>query len=192
LLPPKSKPQERPVLEPDKFDAIVEIIDNQCRQFELTPTVFQGMSEEALRDVMLSSLNGVFGGTADGEAFRVLGKTDIRLRISQGEVFIAELKVWSGPASLAEVVGQLLDRLTWRDAYGVVVVFSKNQDFGAVLVSIAATLPTLPGAAAPSFRKEGANIFVTRFALPSDASKQVEVHVRAYNLHTARPSGRTS
>ena len=60
LLPPKSKPQERPVLERDKFDAIVEIIDNQCRQFELTPTVFQGMSEEALRDVMLSSLNGVF------------------------------------------------------------------------------------------------------------------------------------
>jgi hypothetical protein len=132
LLPPKSKPQERPVLERDKFDGIVDIIDNQCRQFERTPTAFQGMSEEALRDVMLSSLNGVFEGAADGEAFRVLGKTDIHLRISRGEVFIAELKVWSGPASLAEVVGQLLERLTWRDAYGVAVIFSKNSDFGAV------------------------------------------------------------
>jgi len=101
LLPPKSKPQEDPVLERDKFVGIVEIIDNQCRQFELTPTAFQGMSEEVLRDVMLSSLNGVFAGAAGGEAFRVLGKTDIYLRITQGEVFIAELKVWSGPASLA-------------------------------------------------------------------------------------------
>ena len=85
-----------------------------------------------------------------------------------------------------------MDRLTGRDAYGVVVVFSKNQDFGAVLASIAATLPALPGAVAPSFRKEGANVFVTRFTLPSDASTQVEVHVRAYNLYTARSSGRTA
>jgi hypothetical protein len=150
------------------------------------------MPEEALRDVMLTSLNTVFEGAAGGEQFRVLGKTDIHLRISRGEVFIAELKVWAGPASLAEVVGQLLERLTWRDAYGVVVVFSKNQDFGAVLASIAATLPTLPGVVAPSFRTESANVFVTRFTLPSDASTQVEVHVRAYNLYTARSSGRTA
>jgi hypothetical protein len=192
LLPPKTKPQERPVLDRDKFEAIVEIVDNQCRQFELTPTVFQGMPEEALRDVMLSSLNIVFEGGAGGEVFRVLGKTDIHLRISRGEVFIAELKVWAGPASLAEVVGQLLERLTWRDAYGVVIIFSKNVDFGAVLAGIAATLPALPGAVAPSFRKEGANVFVTRFVLPTDASTQVEVHVRAYSLYTARSSGRTS
>ena len=86
----------------------------------------------------------------------------------------------------------MLDRLTWRDAYGVVIIFSKNVDFGAVLASIAATLPTLPGALAPSFRKEGANVFVTRFVLPTDASTQVEVHVRAYNLYTARSSGRTA
>jgi len=192
LLPPKSKPQERPVLDRDNFDTVVEIIDNQCRQFERTPTVFQGMPEEALRDVMLSSLNSVFEGAADGEVFRVLGKTDIHLRISRGDAFIAELKVWAGPASLAEVVGQLLDRLTWRDAHGVVIILSKNVDFSGVLASICAMLPTLPGASAPSFRKEGANVFVARFALPSDAAKQVEVHVRAYNLYTARPSGRTA
>src|SRR5207253_7346764 len=94
VVPPRSKPQERPILERDKFDAIVEIIDNQCRQFELTPTAFQGLTEEALRDVVLSSLNAVFEGAAGGELFRVLGKTDIHLRISRGEVFIAELKVW--------------------------------------------------------------------------------------------------
>jgi hypothetical protein len=142
------------------------------------------MPEEALRDVMLSSLNIVFEGGAGGEVFRVLGKTDIHLPITRGEVCIAELKIWDGPASLAQVVGQLLDRLTWRDAYGVVILFSKNADFGAVLASIAANLPKLPGAVAPSFRKEAANVFVARFTLPTDASTQVEVH--------GRSSGRTA
>jgi len=76
LVPPTPKEQRRPVLEREKFNAIVDLIDNQCRQFELTPTVFQGMLEEALRDIILSSLNAVFEGAAAGEVFRGLGKTD--------------------------------------------------------------------------------------------------------------------
>jgi hypothetical protein len=192
VLPPTAKAQQVPVLGREKFEAVVGIIDNQCRQFELTPSVFQSMPEEALRDVMLSSLNAVFEGAAGGELFRVLGKADIHLRISRGEVFIAELKIWAGPASLREVVGQLLDRLTWRDAHGVVIILSKNSDFGAVLASIEATLPTLPRVIPESFHRDGANIFATRFTLPSDVSTQVEVHVRAYNLFTPRTSARTS
>lgn len=192
LVPPTPKEQRRPVLEREKFNAIVELIDNQCRQFERTPTVFQGMSEEALRDIILSSLNAVFEGAAAGEVFQGLGKTDVHLRISQGEVFIAENKIWDGPSSLDEVVAQLLERLTWRDAFGVAIVISRNADFSAVLKSIEATLPQLPGAMPGSFRRPGENVFVARFSLPSDRSKQVEVHVRAYNLYTPRPSGRTS
>ena len=49
---------------------------------------------------------------------------------------------------------------------------------GQILFTVVATL--------------GLALFVTRFTLPSDASTQVEVHVRAYNLYTARPSGRTA
>ncbi len=192
LVPPTPKEQQRPVLEREKFNAIVDLIDNQCRQFERTPTAFQGMREEALRDIILSSLNAVFEGAAVGEAFQGLGKTDVHLWISQGEVFIAEIKIWGGPATLAEVVSQLLERLTWRDAFGVAVVISRNADFGAALEGIEAALPQLPGAVPGSFRRLGENVFAARFSLPSDRSKQVEVHVRAYNLYTPRPCGRTS
>jgi hypothetical protein len=166
LVPPTPKEQRRPVLEREKFNAIVDLIDNQCRQFELTPTVFQGMPEEALRDIILSTLNAVFEGAAAGEVFRGLGKTDIHLRISKGEVFVSEAKIWSGPASLAEVVNQLLERLTWRDSFGVGIVLSKNADFGAVLRGIEAALPNLPNVVKGSFSKRGENIFGARFSLP--------------------------
>jgi hypothetical protein len=192
VVPPTPKPQKRFALERDKLNAIIELIDSQCRQFERTPSAFQLLSEEGLRDVILSSLNAVFEGAAVGEAFQGLGKVDVHLRISEGEVFVSEVKVWSGPESLAEVVGQLLDRLTWRDAYGVAIVFSKNADFGRVLESIQAALPTLPGAVKGSFIKEGANAFVAGFSLPSDGLRHVEIHVRAYNLYTPRPSRRIS
>jgi hypothetical protein len=192
LVPPTPREQRRPVLERDKFDGIVELIDNQCRQFERTPTSFQDMGEERLRDVMLGSLNAVFEGAAGGEVFQGLGKTDIHLRITQGEVFIAEIKIWDGPKSLAEVVQQLLERLTWRDAFGVAIVISKNADFGAVLRSIEATLPGLQGVGAGSVRKTSSNTYIGRFSLPSDSSTQVEIHVRAYNLFTSRPAGRAA
>lgn len=190
VVPPTPKRQERPVLESDKFRAILEVVDNQCRQFERTPGAFQALPEESLRDVILSSLNAVFQGAAVGEAFQGLGRADIHLRISQGEVFITEIKFWAGPASLGEVTGQLLERLTWREAYGVAIILSKNADFGHVLPSVAETIPTLPRFQKNTFRKVAENHFVSRFTLPSDESKQVEVHFCLYNLYTPRKAGR--
>lgn len=112
VLPPTSRPPTRPVLEPDKFAAILELLDNSGRQFERTPQSFHQLSEEGLRDIILGSLNAVFEGAAAGETFQGLGKVDIHLRISQGEIFVAELKFWDGPESLRVVVRQLLSRLT--------------------------------------------------------------------------------
>jgi len=192
VVPPQSRGKQRPVLERDKFNSIMELIDNQCRAFERTPTVYQAMSEEALRDIILGALNAVFAGAATGEAFSVLGKTDIHLQISRGELFIAEAKVWSGPASLAEVVAQLLDRLTWRDGFGVAILFSQNADFGEVLKTVEKHLPGLTRAVPGTMTKAGVNHYVMRFVLPSDASTHVEIHVVAYNLFTPRPSGRIS
>jgi hypothetical protein len=100
VLPPPSRAPTRLVLEEDKFDAILELLDNSGRQFERTPQAFQQLSEEGLRDVVLGSLNTVFEGAAGGETFHGDGKTDIHLRISKGEVFVAELKFWTGPESL--------------------------------------------------------------------------------------------
>lgn len=67
--------------------------------------------------------------------------------LAEGEVFVAELKFWDGPASLAEAVQQVRERLTWRDAFGVAILLARNADFGAVLHSVSESLSTLPGVA---------------------------------------------
>jgi hypothetical protein len=190
VLPPPSRPPTRPVLEEDKFRAILELLDNSGRQFERTPQAFQQLTEEGLRDIILGSLNTVFEGAAGGETFQGDGKTDIHLRISKGEVFIAELKFWSGPESLREVIGQLRGRLTWRDAYGVAIVLSTNAGFSDVLSSVRDALSTCEGFAAGTLLQRAANHFVARFSILSDTARQATLHVLVYNLHVADPGGR--
>ncbi len=185
VMPPESKRQERPVLELAKFAAILELIDNQCRQFERTPQAFNQLAEEGLRDVILSSLNAVFEGAAGGETFQGIGKVDIHLRIAQGEVFVSEVKFWDGATSLREVIKQLRGRLTWRDGYGVALVLSRNVGFMEVLGAVRDAVPSGDGYVAGSLRERAANHFVARFTIPSDQARQAEVHVLAYNIHVA-------
>jgi hypothetical protein len=190
-LPPASKPPTRPVLEQDKFNSILELLDNGCRQFERTPQAFQQLTEEGLRDVLLGSLNTVFEGAAGGETFQGVGKVDIHLRISQGEVFVAELKFWDGPESLRTVVGQLRGRLTWRDGYGVALVLSRNAGFAEVLRAVQDTIATTEGFAAGSMQTRSANHFVARFSIPSDVARQANVHVLVFNLFVPEAGKRT-
>jgi len=102
------------------------------------------------------------------------------------------LKFWTGPGSLREVALQLLERLTWRDAYGVAIVLSKNADFGAVRAALAEGIPGLERFVPSSLRKIAEHHFVARFVLPSDSSRMVEVHVVTYNLHAARKTPRSA
>lgn len=190
VLPPASKPPTRPVLEPAKFAAILELLDNSGRQFERTPQSFQQLSEEGLRDIVLGSLNAVFEGAAGGETFQGIGKVDIHLRISQGEVFIAELKFWNGPESLRDVIGQLRGRLTWRDSYGVAVALSRNAGFTDVLQTVRETIPTTDGFVAGTLRERAANQFVARFSIPSDDARQASIHVLVYNLYVVEAGRR--
>lgn len=190
VLPPASKPPTRPVLEQDKFNAILEMLNNGCRQFERTPQAFQQLTEEGLRDVLLTSLNTVFEGAAGGETFQGVGKVDIHLRITQGEVFIAELKFWDGPESLRFVIEQLRGRLTWRDSYGVALVLSKNAGFDDVLRAVRDTISTTDGFASGSLQTRNANHFVARFAIPSDTARQANIHVLVFNLFVAEPGKR--
>lgn len=191
VLPPVSRPPTRPVLEPDKFAAILELLDNGCRQFERTPQAFQPLAEEGLRDVILGNLNAVFEGAAGGETFQGIGKVDIHLRISQGEVFVAEVKFWDGPESLRHVIGQLRGRLTWRDSYGVALVLSRNAGFSEVLRAVRETIGSVEGFAAGSLQERAANHFLTRFTIPSDDARQANIHVLIYNLFVPDPGRRT-
>jgi len=191
VMPPASKPPTRPVLDAQRFTAILDLIDNQGRQFERTPQSFQQLAEEGLRDIILASLNAVFEGAAGGETFRGIGKVDIHLRISQGEVFVAEVKFWDGPKSLREVVGQLRHRLTWRDSYGVAVLLSRNAKFSDVLEATRATISSVEGFVEGSLRSKADNQFLARFTIPTDEARHASVHVLVYNLYTPEPGRRT-
>ena len=190
IMPPATQRQERPVLATDKFAGILELIDNQCRGFERTPQAYAPLSEEGLRDIILGSLNAVFEGAAGGETFQGIGKVDIHLRITQGEVFIAEVKFWGGPKTLDETVTQLLGRLTWRDSYGVAIMLSRNGGFTEVLTEIAQRLPQVEGFVQGTLRKVTENRFAARFSIPSDPKRQVEVVILAYNLYVQQPGKR--
>ena len=155
LMPATRKAEEVQVLDAERFGAIMELLESQCQQFERTPQAFSELQEEGLRDIVLSSLNAVFEGAAGGETFRGNGKVDIHLQIAQGEVFICEIKFWRGPGSLDEVVAQLMGRLTWRDSYGVGVVFSLNAGFTEVLAAVQQRLPSLQGCLPESFASVG-------------------------------------
>lgn len=131
------------------------------------------------------NLNAVFEGAAGGETFQGIGKVDIHLRISQGEVFIAELKFWTGPESMREVIGQLRGRLTWRDSYGVALVLSRNAGFTDVLRAVQETIGIVDGFVGSSLKVRSPNHFVARFTIPSDDARQATIHVLAYNLFVA-------
>jgi hypothetical protein len=174
---------------PRNFQDVLRLIDNQCRDFEKRPTVFQKMGEEDLRDNILSALNGPFAGAASGETFCGLGKKDIHLQVGEF-VFSGECKFWTGPGTIEELATQLSERLTWRESHGLAVVFSKNQDFTAVCESAKDAISKLPSCIGP-VREVAANHFVVALTLASDASRTAECHVVLYNLYTQRPSGRS-
>lgn len=96
IMPPRPTQPEEIRLKEAQFKATLRLINHTCLAFERTPTTFLKLEEEDLRDIILSSLNGVFEGDAHGEAFSKLGKTDIYLKVSKGGVFIAECKFWQG------------------------------------------------------------------------------------------------
>jgi hypothetical protein len=96
------------------YEHILAIIRHEGRTFETTPATYKGMDEYDLRNILLAHLNGHYKGNATGETFRGMGKTDIRIEFENRAAFIAECKIWRGPAELVDALDQILGYLTWR------------------------------------------------------------------------------
>lgn len=126
--------QSRPAapFQPEAFleDAIYEDVLARIVAFgnlvERLPRSVGVMDEEGLRDHLLLVLNGNYEGQVAGEVFNREGKTDILLRSGDRNVFIAECKVWNGPAKFGPAVNQLLNYLVWRDGKAALVLFIKT------------------------------------------------------------------
>jgi hypothetical protein len=181
IVKPSAKAPVKLELPRDKFYAILDLISSSCAQFERTPSTFAKLDEEELRNVILSNLNSCYEIEALGEAFSKRGKTDIYLRVQEGGAFVAECKNWAGAKTIDEAVGQILSYLTWRDSYGVVILFSKRKGFSKVLETAGTHILQLPSYS-KAFRKIDESHFSGSFALAEDEHKLVELHFVIYNL----------
>ncbi|MFL0278159.1 hypothetical protein [Mycobacterium sp. SMC-19] len=116
-----------PVLDEAIYLDILGVVENWARSLERTCTPpIRALGEEALRDLLLGTLNGYWQGGAGGELFNGHGKTDILIREGGRNAFIAECKVWSGASRATAALDQLLSYLVWRDTKAALIVFIKR------------------------------------------------------------------
>jgi hypothetical protein len=162
---------------------IIYVLDNQGRQIERTPKSFLQSGEEDLRNTLLVGLNTVFEGRATGETFMATGKTDIYLNINKGNILVFECKFWGGKKLHCATIDQLLSYLTWRNNYGVVVVFSRIGSFTRVL-NESKDIIKQHSSYRNGFRELSTSHFVSQHRLPADELKNVELHHLFYNLFT--------
>lgn len=182
LRKPRAQSKQIPRLNPDIFGTILEVIEGQALTFERTPQTIAKLDEDDIRNLILSTLNGTLNLGALGEAFSKQGKTDIYMVVPEGGIFIAECKIWQGQHVINEALNQILGYLTWRDAYGVVLLFSRNKGFSGVLNSIPAAIKEFT-----SLRGEVLAIdkhhWSAKHILPEDEQQTVEIHYLVYNVY---------
>lgn len=182
---PKVKYEPQLVLEREQLEAILGVIQNGCLSFEQTPSTFAKLPEEELRNVILGNLNGVIEGKATGETFNKRGKTDIYLVLDEGGIFVAECKFWSGAKAYSETIDQLFGYLTWRETYGTIVVFSRNQSLTSVIEAAqeAALNHNSCLSRKDDMQTPSNSHFITQHAHPDNNKKRVEVHHLFFNLY---------
>ncbi len=138
-----------PVVTAEEYERILEIVRGMAQVLERSPKTFAGMDEEAVRTHFLIQLNGQYQGGATGETFNFEGKTDILVRDSGRNVFIAECKFWHGQKHLIETIEQILGYTSWRDTKTAILLFNRTKDLSKVLAQISPMV-----AAHPNFVRE--------------------------------------
>ena len=169
-------------MKPERFKTILSIIDKHASSFERTLGTAGKLGEEDLRNLLLATLNGSLNLDATGETFSNRGKTDIRLEVPDGGLFIAECKIWDGPSVVGEAFEQILGYLTWQDAYGLVLLFSRNKKFSRVLEAVPGAISLLPSLRV-SITSAGNRYWYTDHFLPGDENLTANIHCLVYDVH---------
>ena len=129
-----------PALVDAHYSQILESLQNMSEAIERSPTTYAGLSENDIRNILLVSLNDSYRGTVTAETFSKGGKADIFVTENGKCIFIAECKIWKGPASLTGAIDQLLGYTTWRNTKTAVLLFNKNKGITEVLEKIVPTV----------------------------------------------------
>jgi len=183
VVRPTPKLPEEYTLEESILLDILNYVDYQCKTFEKTPSSYKQLGEEQLRDIILSALNGIFEGDATGETFVKKGKTDIHLKIEKGEILIFECKNWGGEKIYLKTIDQLIGYVTWRQNYGVIIMFNKKKNFSKILDQIPATIQK-HSCYKGRYKKISGTHFVSEHSLPEDAGKIIKIHHLIYNIYS--------
>ena len=169
------------ILDRDDFIKFIGYIDRYMRSCERTPIPFYKLEEEHIRDLMLPYLNQVFTKGVTGETFSKFGKTDIYLTVDEGCILICECKWWRGPTSLFEAMKQVLDRVTWRENYGIVLIFARG-DISQILDKAKGAIKGHESNISQAVQEIQNHHFCSKNLRPDDRDKTVEIHYLFYNF----------
>lgn len=171
-----------PALDDNNYRKILKIINDVGKNFERLPSTYKGKSEEDIRDHILLILDPNFElGSAGGETFNKIGKTDISLRYDSSVVFVAECKYWKGEKTYLKTIDQLLGYLTWRNSKVAIINFVQNNEFSDVLEKVKISTKTHP-----NFLKElnsnDETWFNYKFHLNGDRNRELDIAVISFHL----------
>lgn len=182
-VPPETGLKPEPGIDDEAYERILHFIRHQGRTFERTPATFAVHGEEDLRNIILAQLNAHFEGRAGGEVFRGRGRTDISIEQENRAAFVAECKLWNGPAGLTGALDQLLGYLTWRDRKASLMIFNrKNKNFSAILKKLPDTVKRHALFICDLLCEE-AGEWRVRMRSKEDEGRRVMVHIFAFNLY---------
>lgn len=182
-LPQKETPYSipEPILSEEIYEDILKILKNMSLMIERSPTVFNRMKEEHIRDIFLVFLNGVFEGQAMGEVFNNQGRTDILIRYNGKNVFIAECKFWDGEKVLLNTIDQLLNYTSWRDIKTAILLFYKDKNFTDVLKKIN-NIMLKHQYCKRAIDKRGETDFRFIFHQPDDKNREIILTIMLFNI----------
>ena len=147
---------------------------------EKTACTFTKLSEEELRDVILSNLNTHYLGSASGETFNKTGKTDIYIPFGNKAAYIAECKIWHGSKRFLEAIRQLSGYTTWRDIKTSLIIFNKdNKNFNTILDAIDQSLNSI----CKDIIRQGQNQWQGTFSKEKGSDDMLTINITAYDLY---------
>lgn len=182
VFPNRKAPEKEYEISNADYENIKNIILLACTSMEKSARTFTKLLEEELRDVILSNLNTHYQGTASGETFNKVGKTDIYIPFENKAAYIAECKVWHGNKKFLEAIDQLCGYTTWRDTKTSLVIFNKdNKDFGSLLDSVNRALRA--SERCKEIVQVGHNQWQGIFTKEADSKDTLTINVTVYDLY---------
>lgn len=168
------------ILDMQSFNEVVESITHTATYMENHVKSFSEMGEEQIRDHIVAMLNGMLSIRATGETFNGNGKTDILYPYKEKNLFIGECKIWDGPSTITNGIGQLEGYLGWNDMKASLIIFYKNKDSMTKKIDeMCGAIRSLPNCKNHIKKERGGRFLMCH---PQDDKKSYHLELIVFNL----------